>query len=126
MARRSRSMVISMHGQDTAVVATSGDEESEPQLLLSVDAAARILGGITRREVYRRLDDEDLEGVWIGRRRMVVRASVDAYVERLRAEARARKSDPPQRPSQPPTRPPQQPEGTPRPGQPPRKLQVAA
>lgn len=75
-----------MHGQITAQHATHGDE---PRRLLSVDAVAHALS-LGRREVYRRLDEGDMESVWIGRRRLVPADSVDAFVARLRAEAAGR------------------------------------
>lgn len=55
--------------------------------LLSKEHTARVLGGITVREVEKRIKDEDLEAVNIGKRRLVVRESIDAFVARLRAEA---------------------------------------
>lgn len=62
---------------------------SEPQLL-AVDAARQQLGGLSRRAVYDLLDSGELEGVWIGRRRLVVTESLNTYVARLREESRQR------------------------------------
>ena len=58
---------------------------SEP-ILLSVDDAAR-LAGVGRSILYERLLAGDISSVKIGRRRLVPRAALDAYVERLMAEA---------------------------------------
>ena len=63
--------------------------DAEPVRLLSKRNTARILGGITEREVEKRIADGDLESVLLGRRRLIVASSVDAYVARLRAEAAA-------------------------------------
>lgn len=58
---------------------------SEP-ILLSVDDAAR-LAGVGRSILYERLLAGDISSVKIGRRRLVPRAALVAYVERLMAEA---------------------------------------
>lgn len=62
---------------------------SEPPLL-AVDAARQQLGGLSRRAVYDLLDSGELEGVWIGRRRLVVAESLRTYITRLREESRQR------------------------------------
>lgn len=56
--------------------------------LFSLATTAQLLGGITEREIYNRIEAGDLEGVYIGRRRMVTRESVETYVERLRKQSR--------------------------------------
>lgn len=58
--------------------------DEEPARLVSVEDAARMLAKITTRHVYNLFDDGELETVKVGRRRCVVVASIDAYVERLR------------------------------------------
>ena len=85
-----------MHGDPNTNVLEHGDAFADADLgdgvrplLLSKGNTARVLGGITEREVEKRIDAGDLEAVKLGRRRLVVTASVDAYVTRLRAEARA-------------------------------------
>lgn len=52
--------------------------------LVSVAEAQRTLGGICRSHVYELIAHGELEAVKLGRRRMVVAASIDAYIERLR------------------------------------------
>lgn len=80
-----------MHGDQVATVPDRGDVgDAEPARFLSKKNSARILGGISEREVERRIAAGDLESVTIGRRRMVVAESLDAYVTRLRNEARSR------------------------------------
>lgn len=61
----------------------------EPARLVDLDNAARLLGGITTREVEKRIAAGDLESVKLGRRRLVYLPSIDAFVERLREAARA-------------------------------------
>ena len=61
----------------------------EPRRLIDLPTTARILGKITTREVEKRIADGDLESVKLGRRRLVVVESVDAYVSRLREQAAA-------------------------------------
>lgn len=78
-----------MHGETTTDIAMSG--EKARRRLLSVDQVAHTLS-IGRRQVYRLLDAGRLESVWIGRRRLVLATSVDAYVEQLRAEAEQRQA----------------------------------
>jgi hypothetical protein len=53
--------------------------EEEPVRLLSKRATARVLGGITEREVDKRIEAGDLDAVKLGRRRLIVAESVDAY-----------------------------------------------
>jgi hypothetical protein len=54
-------------------------------LLVNKRNAARILGGITEREVDKRIAAGDLEGVKLGKRALVYLPSIEAYVEQLRA-----------------------------------------
>lgn len=55
-------------------------------IFVSVVDAAQALS-LSRREVYRLLDDEEIESVERGRRRLVVVESLLAYAARLREEA---------------------------------------
>lgn len=61
----------------------------EPRLL-GVEVAAGVIG-ITKRELYRRIAAGDIESVTLGRRRLIPTVSIDAFVDRLRAEAAARR-----------------------------------
>lgn len=61
----------------------------EPRRLLSLKATARVLGGITEREIRRRVAADELELVKLGRRSLITMASIDAYVEKLRDRAKA-------------------------------------
>lgn len=63
--------------------------QTEPPRFVSVDEAGRLLGGITRREVYKRLAAGDLKSVKLGRRRLVTVASLDAYAQQLEQQAAA-------------------------------------
>lgn len=73
-----------MHGEtDTNILALG---ENGP-LLLTLDETAAILGGITVREVHKRILAGDIEKVKIGRRTFVPRESITTYVARLRREA---------------------------------------
>lgn len=93
MATLQSCTVVAMHGQTRPGIATDGDDGTAqpPRRLLSLQQAADALS-ITVREVYRRLDDGDLESVWIGRRRLVTVESIDAYIGRLREEAQLRRA----------------------------------
>lgn len=79
-----------MHGNTAPSGPANGEIES-PRLL-SLGDAALALGGITVKELRRRIVAGDLEDVYIGRRRMVVAESLDAYVERLRRQAADRRA----------------------------------
>ena len=74
------------HG--TAVNRDSSAGDGEQQRLVSVAKAAWILGEITDREVYRMLDRGQLTGMYHGRRRLVLRESIDAYIADRLAAAR--------------------------------------
>lgn len=54
--------------------------------LLSIEDTARIMGGITTREVYKRIADGDFKSIHLGRRHLVITASLDAYIERKLTE----------------------------------------
>lgn len=82
--------------------------------LVSVGRAGELLGGICEREVYRMLKRNLFDSVNIGRRRMVVTASVVAYAEQLIAETPDPSPVPPPQPAEPGPRPPNRP-GTPKP-----------
>lgn len=86
-------MVLPMHGELERNTPTDGDtaqvsptlatvESAVPPRLLSMDDAAHSLN-ITTRELRDRIDAGDLRSVYIGRRRLVPLAEVDAYVARL-------------------------------------------
>ncbi len=62
------------------------DDLSVPALT-SIVGAGRLLS-VGRTKVYELIDGGELEVVNIGRRRLVVVASIHAYVERLREEPR--------------------------------------
>ena len=57
---------------------------SEP-LLMDVDEAARMMG-IGRSLLYRRLLSGEIRSVKVGRRRLVPKAAIKAYVDQLQAE----------------------------------------
>lgn len=80
--------LVSMHGDQFRHIPTRGDDLEEPARLLSIDDTARVLGGITTREVYKAIERGDLEATRLGRRRLVVVESIDAYVDRLREATR--------------------------------------
>lgn len=79
-----------MHGDNDRNIPVSGDDATDvevPIRLLSLDDAAVSLGRITTRELRKRLDAGDIRCVYIGRRRLVPLAEIDAYIERLQAAA---------------------------------------
>lgn len=85
-----------MHAEPTTNIRAHADDfglpdlgEGEPQRFVDKRNAARLLGGITVREVENRIADGDLETVKLGRRRLIVLESLDAYVARLRKQAAA-------------------------------------
>ena len=87
-----------MHEETVATVSDRVDGDlgdSEPRRLLNKRNAARLLGGITEREVERRIADGDLEAVKLGRRCLIVAESLDEYVRRLRAKAAAKRESVP-------------------------------
>ncbi|QKY78503.1 helix-turn-helix DNA binding domain protein [Gordonia Phage Zitch] len=49
---------------------------------LSIPDTAVFLGGVHRSYVYRLIESGELTRIHIGRRAMVTRASIDAYLER--------------------------------------------
>ena len=55
-------------------------------IFVSVKETAKILGDITTWQVYRLLDSSEIESRYIGKRRMVVLASVQQYAEGLPTE----------------------------------------
>ena len=56
------------------------------QLLISVDESAQSLG-IGRSQMYEIVMAGQVESVKIGKRRLVIAASLEPYIERLKAEA---------------------------------------
>lgn len=61
------------------------DVESGQPLLISVEGAAKLLG-IGRSAIYQLTMSGDVKSVKVGRRRLVVRASVQEFVDRLADE----------------------------------------
>lgn len=59
--------------------------EIENPLLCSILDTCR-LTDLGRTKVYQLLDDGELSSVYIGKRHLVVRASIDAFIEKLIAE----------------------------------------
>lgn len=89
MSTRGKVYRVSMLGNVFQSIPSLGNDENEPLRLVSVKRAADLLGEITPREVYNLFNDGELESVKLGRRRLVVVESIDAYVTRLRDAARA-------------------------------------
>ena len=56
--------------------------ETENPLLCSIPDTCR-LTDLGRTKVYQLLDDGELLSVHIGKRRLIIRASIDAYIEKL-------------------------------------------
>lgn len=85
--------VVPMHGDEDRNIPTDGEtaEVEVPIRLLSLDDAAVSLGKITVRELRKRLDAGDLGCVYIGRRRLVPLAEIDAYIQRLAAESASKR-----------------------------------
>ncbi|MET7705439.1 helix-turn-helix domain-containing protein [Micromonospora sp. NPDC005413] len=63
------------------------DPARRRRLLYNIEEAAQQLGGISTRTVYKLLRAGELESVMIGSRRLVPDATLEAYVEKLRAKA---------------------------------------
>lgn len=83
-----------MHGTtDTrgTLHGTTGTSVIDP-IFVSVIEAAVVLG-LSRREIYRLMDDDEIESVERGRRRLVVVDSLLEYAARLRREAAQRKGE---------------------------------
>lgn len=55
----------------------------------TIPGAQARLGGISRSMVYELLAQGELEGVKLGRRRMITVASMVAYIDRLRSQVTA-------------------------------------
>ncbi len=55
--------------------------------LLDVKATMAALGGISKRYVYLLIERGEINGLMLGKRRMITLASIDAYVDRQLAEA---------------------------------------
>lgn len=81
-----------MHGETATELPGNGERASltDGPLLIEIPQALAALGGITRRELYNRINAGDIERVKIGKRAFITRASIEGYVERLRREAAAR------------------------------------
>lgn len=80
-----------MHGTPDTSSPARGTQDSRrqpavPAIFVSVDDAALALS-LSRREIYRLMDDGDLEGVNKGRRRLVVVESLHIYARKLRDDA---------------------------------------
>ncbi|WKU03719.1 helix-turn-helix domain-containing protein [Micromonospora sp. HUAS LYJ1] len=86
-----------MHGTERAEVGTPPAAvvvQIEP-LVLRLPAAGHVLGGINRQTVSRLIAEDELEAIYVGGTRMVLRESVEAYIERQKQKARAaRNGDP--------------------------------
>jgi Helix-turn-helix domain len=65
------------------------DDTRPDARLADVPTTSTILGGVSRSELYEMFARGDLETVKIGRRRMVLVSSIDAYIDRLRIEEAA-------------------------------------
>jgi excisionase family DNA binding protein len=61
------------------------DNMSGEPLLCPVEEAAQLLG-VGRSQAFELISRGELESVKIGRRRLVPRDAIDAYIRRLRAE----------------------------------------
>jgi hypothetical protein len=59
------------------------DEDAEPRRLLSIKAAARVLGGISEKGVQRLVEDKKLVKVKVGFRAFITVKSIDEYVDAL-------------------------------------------
>lgn len=80
-----------MFGREHSDAFNNGsDDLVEPSIFVPLPEAARLLGDVTVREVYFRIEAGDLLSVKQGRRRMVVRASLDQYAARLIREEQER------------------------------------
>ncbi|MBV28258.1 MAG: hypothetical protein CMM22_00410 [Rhodospirillaceae bacterium] len=53
----------------------------EPEILVPISEGQRLLGGISRTKLYDILSD--LQTVKVGKRRMIIRASLDDYVAKI-------------------------------------------
>lgn len=78
-----------MHEDHGSSVPTDDYGSVERVRLVNQQTAAHLLGGITEREVRRRVKDGDLEQVKLGRRSLILVSSIDAYVARLRVSSAA-------------------------------------
>ncbi|WP_323136148.1 helix-turn-helix domain-containing protein [Micromonospora sp. NBC_01655] len=69
---------------------TAGTPPRLGPIFVSVHEGAEALG-LSRREVYRLMDADEIESVERGRRRLIVVESLHAYGQRLRDEAAAKR-----------------------------------
>jgi excisionase family DNA binding protein len=53
--------------------------------LVKIPACAEILGGVSRPTIYALIDSGEIVRVHLGRRALITRGSIDAYIERLQA-----------------------------------------
>jgi excisionase family DNA binding protein len=65
---------------------SSSKEHSMQPLLVSIDEGARIVG-LGRTMLYQLIAKNQIKSVKIGRARRIVLTDLEAYIERLRAEA---------------------------------------
>jgi len=69
--------------------APDAEGNGEPARYVSLVNAGRVLGGLTTREIRNMIDRGELEGHHFGRRHMILVESIDALVNRKKAEALA-------------------------------------
>lgn len=75
-----------MNGKERAA---SGNAPQLAPLVHRFPAAGILLGGLTRRTIFTLVEQGELETVLIGQTRMIPHASIEAYIERQKAKARA-------------------------------------
>lgn len=78
-----------MHGVEFPEVPVDG-EVGEDGRLVDVPKAQKLLGDITYREVFKMLGRKEIVGIKLGRRRMIVKASIDQLIDRKIAEVSVR------------------------------------
>lgn len=95
-AHAQRRSLVCMRADQDAKVRVHADEFGKPDLgdseqprVISMQNAARLLGGITVRKVELLIGEGAFTSVKIGSRRMVLLKSLDAYVARLVEQAAA-------------------------------------
>lgn len=79
------SYVLSMHGEQFAQVLTDG--EAADARIVSIKKARELLGDITYRQVLKMIKAGTLRSMKLGRRRMILKKSIDEYIDARLAEA---------------------------------------
>lgn len=82
VSRRLETAILEFVEALREVVGTTVASPDEPERLLDVDEARRMLGGIARSTLYQLIDRNEIRSLTIGRRRLIPSSAIAEYVRR--------------------------------------------